>query len=244
MKTWKNSLSFKSFDPDVGLQEMQERDRQIAEDEKRQMYEAREKAFRGSGIPEDAVNCTFPTYTAETDAQKRALTNVWDFTKRVTSGVYTTLILYGPPGTGKTHLAVSSMALSVHKVKKIFEGEFFEYYSVKYTRSDSLTNRFRNTASFKSSESYDDVLRAMTAPDILVIDEVGRDPLLGAAETNALFSVIDKRKSLKRSTVIISNCSWNELNVKLGSATMSRLLQTAVVCDMSGIGDYRLNHRG
>jgi len=220
-------------------EELEERDREIRRQEEEQERRQRKQAFEGCGIGEDHFDCTFQNYTATTPEQKKVLSAVWEFYKKVIKNELCVLIMYGNPGTGKTHLCSALLkAVSAMVKKVIFEVNC--YYMVQYVKSDSLCNRLKNTQNFKSNETYDSVIDSYAAPDLLVIDEAGRNPLLNINETDSLFAVIDKRKSMNKSFAICSNCNWKEFSQLAGSASMSRILQNAIICDMSGIPDYRL----
>lgn len=220
-------------------EEIEERDKRIQQEEEERERRQRQKAFKGCGIGEDHFDCTFQNYTANLPEQKKVLSSVWEFYKKVIKNEFCVLVMYGNPGTGKTHLC-SALLKAVSGMVKSTIYDVNIYYTVRYTKSDSLCNRLKNTQNFKSNETYDEVVSAFSTPDLLVIDEAGRNPLLNINETDSLFAVIDKRKSQNKSFAVCSDCNWKEFNQLAGSASMSRILQNAIICDMSGIPDYRL----
>lgn len=200
----------------------------------------RRYAFESSGVPEDMFNATFKNFYVKTDILKKILLQIYGAYEKLAAGEYCNIILYGNPGTGKTHLVSALLKALIYTPKKKWNDDYTEYFSGLYTKSDSITARLQETKNYKSRETYDQVISAYSSPDILIIDELGRDSLLNVYESNGLFSVVDKRKSKQKAVAISSNCSWEEINNLLGAATMSRLLQSCVVVDMTGAQDYRL----
>lgn len=248
MQNWKKMKSFSKL-PTFSLlegitsEELKQRDREIELARRTEIKKNRDNAFFGCGIDEDAKENTFQNYQATTTEQKKALSSVYDFAKKVTSGRYCALVLYGNPGSGKTHLVTACLNMVLHSVKKTWNEDYTEYFSGCYILSRSIGSRFMNTINFHSNETYDDVVNEYCNPDLLVIDEIGRDPLSTAGESSGLFAIIDKRKSKGKAIAMSTNCNFEEFSKILGSAAMSRILQNAIVVDMTKISDWRLSHR-
>ena len=226
-----------SFAPE----ELKKRDEEIRAQEAKEIKNMRNKAFLGCGINEDTKNCTFQNYTTKLDAQKEALSLVWDFCKQVTSGEFGTLVLYGCPGSGKTHLVTALLNVVIHSVKKNWNKDFDEYYSGRYVLSRNISSALMETYSYSSKTTYDGVINNFCIDDLLVIDEIGRDPLATSGESSGLFAIIDKRKSKGKPIAMCTNCNWEEFSKLLGSAAMSRIMQKPTIVDMTAIPDYRMN---
>lgn len=249
MQNWKQKtqsfskpFSF-SFLDSIEPEELRRRDEEIRRAEEREIKQQRDNAFFGCGINEDCQNNTFKNYQAITDEQKKALSAVWDFTKKVCAGEYCALVLFGNPGAGKTHLATACLNMVLHSVKKTWNEDYTEYFSGRYVLSRSISSRLMETINFRSKETYDDVINEYCNPDLFVIDEIGRDPLSTAGESSGLFAIIDKRKSKGKAIAFCTNDNFDEFSRTLGSAAMSRILQNAIVVDMTKIPDWRLSHR-
>lgn len=248
MQNWKKMKSFSKL-PTFSLlegitsEELKERDREIELARRTEIKKNRDNAFFGCGIDEDAKENTFQNYQATTTEQKKALSSVYDFAKKVVSGQYCALVLYGNPGAGKTHLLTACLNMVLHSVKKTWNEDYTEYFSGRYILSRSISSRFMNTINFRSNETYDDVVNEYCNHDLLVIDEIGRDPLSTAGESSGLFAIIDKRKNKGKAIAMSTNCNFEEFSKILGSAAMSRILQNAIVVDMTKIPDWRLSHR-
>lgn len=249
MQNWKQKtqsfskpFSF-SFLDSIEPEELKRRDEEIRRAEEREIKQQRDNAFFGCGINEDCQNNTFKNYQAITDEQKKALSAVWDFTKKVCAGEYCALVLYGNPGAGKTHLVTACLNMVLHSVKKTWNEDYTEYFSGRYVLSRSISSRLMDTINFRSKETYDDVINEYCNSDLFVIDEVGRDPLSTAGESSGLFAITDKRKSKGKAIAFCTNGNFDEFSRILGSAAMSRILQNAIVVDMTKIPDWRLSHR-
>ena len=248
MQNWKKPKSFSklpvfSLLEGITSEELEQRDREIELARRAEIKKDRDNAFFGCGIDEDAKENTFQNYQATTIEQKKALSSVYDFTKKVISGQYCALVLYGNPGVGKTHLVTACLNMVLHSVKKTWGEDYVEYFSGRYVLSRYISSRFMNTINFRSNETYDDVVNEYCNPDLLVIDEIGRDPLSITGESSGLFAIIDKRKSKGKAIAMSTNCNFEEFSKILGSAAMSRILQNAIVVDMTKIPDWRLSHR-
>ena len=248
MQNWKKMKSFSKL-PTFSLlegitsEELEQRDREIELARRTKIKKDRDNAFFGCGIDKDAKKNTFQNYQATTTEQKKALSSVYDFAKKVVSGQYCALVLYGNPGAGKTHLVTACLNMVLHSVKKTWNEDYKEYFSGRYILSRSISSRFMSTINFRSNETYDDVVNEYCNPDLFVIDEIGRDPLYTTGESSGLFAIIDKRKSKGKAIAMSTNCNFEEFSKILGSAAMSRILQNAIVVDMTKIPDWRLSHR-
>ena len=250
MQSWKKTTSYSKTLPipllleGLTSEELEQRDREIELARREEIKKARDNAFFGCGINEDLRGCSFQNYHADSPEQKKALSAAYDFAKRVTKSRYCALVLYGNPGCGKTHLVTACLNMAIHSVKRTWNEDYSEYFTGLYIQSRSISSRLMETGSFRSKETYDDVINEFCSSDLLVIDEIGRDPLSLSGESSGLFAIIDKRKSKGKSIAMCTNCNFEELSRILGSAAMSRILQNAIVVDMTKIPDWRLSHRG
>jgi DNA replication protein DnaC len=120
----------------------------------------------------------------------------------------------GPPGTGKTTLAmlVSKAALD--------GGRSVAIYSLP-----RLLNEIRET--FRAERSHTDLLRKLTAVDLLHIDDVGAEKS-NEWVLEELYSIVNARYEDERSIVITTNLDHEHLREQIMPRTVSRLTE---MCD-------------
>ncbi|MFJ5561546.1 IS21-like element helper ATPase IstB [Streptomyces sp. NPDC093250] len=139
--------------------------------------------------------------------------------------------LLGPPGVGKTHIAV---ALAVAACRA--------GYSIYFTSLDDMVRHL------KAAEDQGRLMSKLTSylrPAVLVVDEVGYQPL-ERAEANLVFQVISKRYE-KGSIILTSNKTFGEWGQVFGdevlaTAILDRLLHHCEVVSING-NSYRLKNR-
>jgi DNA replication protein DnaC len=139
--------------------------------------------------------------------------------------------LLGPPGVGKTHIAV---ALAVSACRAGF--------TVYFTTLDDMVRHLKAADAIGRLTRK---LRTYLRPHVLVIDEVGYQPL-ERAEANLVFQVISKRYE-KGSTLLTSNKGFGEWGQVFGdevlaTAILDRLLHHCDVVPING-PSYRLKNR-
>lgn len=139
--------------------------------------------------------------------------------------------LLGPPGVGKTHIAV---ALSVAACRAGF--------SVYFTTLDDMVRQLKVA---EAAGRLNSKLRTYLRPGVLVVDEVGYQPL-ERAEANLVFQVISKRYE-KGSIILTSNKTFSEWGQVFGdevlaTAILDRLLHHCDVVSING-PSYRLKNR-
>jgi DNA replication protein DnaC len=137
----------------------------------------------------------------------------------------------GPPGVGKTHIAI---ALAV--------AAFRAGYSIYFT---SLDDMVRNLRTAEAAGRLTSKLGSYLRPSVLVVDEVGYQPL-ERAETNLVFQVISKRYETG-SIILTSNktlSQWGQVfgDEVLATAILDRLLHHCEAVAING-PSYRLKNR-
>ena len=134
------------------------------------------------------------------------------------------ILFLGQPGCGKTHLAV---ALATTAVEAGFRGYF--------TTADDMVNTLVRA---KREGTFGSKLKTLTAPSVLVIDDVGLLPIeRGGA--GVFFHVVNTRYERGHPTLITTNRGlpeWGEIfgDPVVAAAILDRLMHNAVVFNIKG----------
>jgi DNA replication protein DnaC len=139
--------------------------------------------------------------------------------------------LLGPPGVGKTHIAVAQAVAACRAS-----------YSIYFTSLDDMVRNFKTA---EAAGRLTNKLGTYLRPSVLVVDEVGYQPL-ERAEANLVFQVISKRYE-KGSIILTSNKTFSEWGQMFGdevlaTAILDRLLHHCEVISING-PSYRLKNR-
>jgi DNA replication protein DnaC len=139
--------------------------------------------------------------------------------------------LLGPPGVGKTHIAVA-LAVAACRAR----------YSVYFTTLDDMVRQLKAADAIGRLTTK---LRTYLRPHVLVLDEVGYQPL-ARDEANLVFQMISKRYE-KGSILLTSNKAFSEWgqvfsDEVLATAILDRLLHHCEVIAING-PSYRLKNR-
>lgn len=136
------------------------------------------------------------------------------------------LILAGNSGTGKSHIAKALL----------LEGCKQDYRCRYTTATDMLTDLLAGLA----DNSLPARLKRYTAPQMLLIDEVGFDRLeqRDASQASLFFKVIDGRYG-KASTLLTTNIDFKQLGDYLGdpvltTAIVDRMIHHAIILNFQG----------
>lgn len=141
------------------------------------------------------------------------------------------LYMTGAAGTGKTYLSAciaKSLMASLHSVIYVSAGELSGLYSrVEFGRGDS--------------ESMESRLSLIEECDLLIIDDLGTEFTREVTKAE-LFSLISRRLSAGKSTIITSNKDLNEIEAVYGDRVASRIKGSYLILQFFGT-DLRLAKR-
>ncbi|MEP6587168.1 MAG: ATP-binding protein [Polaromonas sp.] len=179
-----------------------------------------QRAIGDSGIPERFHTRTLATFKAENPGQRRALdfatAFAGDFDQRQRAG--RGAIFIGLPGTGKTHLAVG-VGMQLMKQGR----------PVLFATVMRAIRRIKDTWARGAEESESQAVAALVFPDLLILDEVGIQ-FGSETEKNLLFDVLNERYERRKSTLLLSNLTLDEVRAYLGERVFDRMREDGGEC--------------
>ena len=117
-----------------------------------------------------------------------------------------TIFISGQTGTGKTFL-------SKCLIKSILEKEFFVYYTTSFALNQLFLNYIKN------ENSLQEILNC----DLLIIDDLGTEPILNNITLNYLYLILNERSVGGKFNVINSNLNPDEILDRYGERIFSRI---------------------
>ena len=188
-----------------------------------------EDALGQAAIPPRFLGKTLDTFRVSTDEQAQALKACREYVANWGQAQQQgrCILLLGKPGTGKTHLAVGI----AHEILAMGK-------TAVYTRVSGICQAVRETYADRT-RTEKQVFQQYAAPDLLVIDEVGRQHG-SEAERMMLFEVVNRRYEMQKPMVVVSNMDPRACTEYLGAACFSRLLEGGGQTVLFGGDNWRL----
>lgn len=144
-----------------------------------------------------------------------------------------TIILSGPTGVGKTFLS-KSMA------KSLIERNL----SVCYISAFEMNNIFLQYHSSYTDKKYEKFIPLIES-DVLIIDDLGSEPLIKNVTINYLFNILSEREEQNKGTIITTNLSTEDIFNRYNERIASRLNNKSIsaIFNLQG-NDIRKNKVG
>ena len=149
----------------------------------------------------------------------------------------TSMLLYSPPGTGKTMLAA---AVVNHLVKNGTTAIF----CVVPDLIMHIKSSFKDPCMTEER-----LIRGLIQADLLVLDDISAEYHKNNSAddwaASKIFQVVNSRYMNKKATIFTTNCNLNELPIRLGERTFSRMMEMSRgwVFDLSHLEDWRMVKR-
>jgi DNA replication protein DnaC len=122
------------------------------------------------------------------------------------------LLLIGPRGTGKTQAAT---LLCAEAIKAGFTAVRVDW--------GKFVRKVRATYGNGTSQSEDDLIEALVAPALVLLDDVGASDKASDHNERLLTAVIGERYDRGRPTIITANLNKSELEAHLGARAAARI---------------------
>lgn len=202
--------------PQCAKIEEEEKRRREAEERKQEKLDRLHSKLKRAGIPARFLDKTFADYQTSNDRQARVMAKCQKYAERfelvLEKGVCMALI--GNSGTGKNHLAMSI-------ANQIIRAGYTAHYDDVYMLLSDIKHAQKN-----SEERETAAIKALSEPDLLIIDEVG-DQVGSDADKRLLNKIFNQRYADKRPTIILSNLTVDELKTVLGTRIINRLSENS-----------------
>lgn len=169
------------------------------------------KVYSGSGLDPEQTFENFRHDLISDPIEKRAHDNICAFctayADRFPDNSRTDILLMGAPGVGKTFL------LNCIGWRVLNNGHSVFRITANRMISDSLESIRNHTPA-----------QDLVMPDLLIIDDLGTEPMINNVTVERLLSVICERQDAKKATLIATNKDVSMLSEEYGERIVSRLL--------------------
>lgn len=153
---------------------------------------------------------------------KKAVDTCRDFVKNFDSD-YHNLFFYGTVGTGKSFLSGCT-------AKELMDLG----HSVIYFSSVALFDRIsRHTFDYQAKDALNDLYDDLYSCDLLIIDDLGTE-VTNAFSSSQFFSCLNERMIRKKSIIISTNLSLQELRDRYSDRIFSRITSNFDLCKITG----------
>lgn len=178
-----------------------------------------------AGVEEQNFDCfdinLFPEANGQRNQMRAARRLCEDYANQFPTSRFRSLLLTGTGGLGKTFLLnciyarVMDRGLSAVRVTAF---RMFEAMRQQHVGND---------------ENFDGFTSLIAAP-LLLIDDLGTEPMMRNITVEYLFTLLNERINAKRHTVIATNLTLDQLKDRYGERVSSRLMDHCGVLQLTG----------
>lgn len=175
-----------------------------------------ESRQRIAGIPDAFFGADLDNYLPPTEGAKAMISIVRGYVKNFKTVLARKprangIVFSGAPGTGKTHVACAM-------VKEVIRAG----HSGAYLSAPQFLLQARESQSFRSEEKTTSLLKRLSTPQLLVIDEFGTHTEQDI-DYQVLFSLVDARYQNCLPTLLSTNLSAEALRNHVGDRFLERV---------------------
>jgi DNA replication protein DnaC len=181
--------------------------------------------LKNTKIQERFVIDTYP-FDRQPKLKKKAILELYDSLSYIKENQ--DLIFIGPTGSGKTGLAISFL---IHAVNNGYRGLFIEFPEL-----------IRKLHQSRGDHTEEKILKRFLQQDILLIDEIGYDPV--TREQASIFSELLRRRHKNNTTILTTQLGFDEwekflCDKHITAALLDRITVNCTVFNMKNCNSIR-----
>lgn len=167
-----------------------------------------EIVLKESGLSENMP--TFESAALVNDLEKVLFSKMQAWCEKFPNVKHNSIFLTGETGVGKSFLC-AAMA------NKLMSKNFFVYYTTAFMMNQNFLDYCKNSANSEKLKTFIDA-------DILIIDDLGTEPILNNITLNYLYLILNERLVNNKATIINSNLMPDEILHRYGERIFSRIM--------------------
>lgn len=188
-------------------------------------------------VPPRLAGASFETYMPTCAQQEKALAKCRSYAANGLDNIGrgSGLFFKGPVGTGKSHLSVSILRAIIQNHSDrfgtpasdtVYVGQpVYAGYSCSIISVVDLLGLLRESYSAEQLRApARRLLRRARSDALVILDDIGAEKSSDWVEEQ-LYALIDMRYRMLRSTIFTTNCSMKQLEIQIGSRSVSRIME-------------------
>ena len=179
---------------------------------------------------ESGMNIDLPTFEScesLSDVQKLLFSKMQEWAIKFPNVIKNNIFITGQTGVGKSYLCGCI-------ANELMKKGVFVYYTTAFSMNKTFIDYCKTGG--------EDLLENYLEPDVLIIDDLGVEPILNNITLNYFYTILNERMLTNKSTIINSNLMPNEVLDRYGERIFSRIMnkKCALILEYKG-EDRRIN---